>query len=161
MAELTHLNADGHAHMVAVTDKPETERGAIARASVRMSAEAFLLLQAGELQKGDAIQVARIAAIQAAKRTSELIPLCHPVRLVSVEVSVLQEEHNSTVHFDVRAQAIDRTGVEMEAMTGAAVAALTLYDMIKGVDRAAVITSVHLLEKWGGRSGRFSPQQDR
>lgn len=154
---LTHLNLRGEARMVAVEAKPETHRGAIARASVRLSEAAFAAVRDASGPKGDALQVSRLAGLHGAKRTADLIPLCHPLRLTRIEVdAVLQAP---VVHFDVRVEAVDRTGVEMEAMTGAAIAALCLYDMIKAVDRAAVIEGVHLLEKWGGRSGHFQPHQ--
>lgn len=152
---LTHLDERGRARMVGVGVKPETERGARAVSEVRMAPEAFELVRASSGAKGDALQVARIAAIGAAKRCSDLIPLCHPVRLTSVQVEMTLIEDEYTVCIEVLAEAVDRTGVEMEAMTAAAVGALTLYDMIKSVDRTAHVTSVRLLEKWGGRSGHF------
>ncbi len=150
---LTHLDDAGRARMVAVAEKPETHRIAVAQARVRMTREAFELVRTASGAKGDAIQVARIAGIQGAKRCSELIPLCHPVRLVAVEVLAHLDDDAATVAFEVRAEAVDRTGVEMEAMTGACVAALALYDMIKAVDRAAVVEDVKLLRKSGGKSG--------
>lgn len=150
---LTHLDARGQAHMVGVADKPETHRGAVARSSVQLSREAFERVRDASGPKGDAIAVARLAGLQGAKKTADLIPLCHPLRLVRVEVDATLEEVSLRVHFEVRVEAVDRTGVEMEAMTGAAVAALALYDMIKAVDRTARVESVQLLEKWGGRSG--------
>ena len=152
---LTHVDAQGRARMVEVGDKPETQRGAIALATVRMTAESLALVAAASGRKGDTIQVARIAAIMAAKRCSELIPLCHPVRLVAVEVDFELDPARNAIDLRVRAEAVDRTGVEMEAMTAAAVGALTIYDMIKSVDRSACIESIRLLEKWGGRSGHF------
>jgi len=152
---LTHLDAQGQARMVGVSAKAESHRGAHARASVRLSEAAFLAVRDASGAKGDALQVARLAGIQGAKRTAELIPLCHPLRLTRLDVQATLEA--PLVHFDVRVEAVDRTGVEMEAMTGAAVAALTLYDMIKAVDRAACIEAVRLLEKWGGKSGHFHP----
>ena len=153
--ELTHIDAQGRARMVEVGDKPETHRGAVAAATVRMAAESLALVAAASGHKGDTLQVARIAAIMAAKRCSELIPLCHPVRLVSVQVEFELDASRNAVDLRVRAEAVDRTGVEMEAMTAAAVGALTIYDMIKSVDRSASVESVRLLEKWGGRSGHF------
>ena len=152
---LTHVDAHGRARMVEVGDKPETQRGAIAAATVRLSPASLAMVAAASGHKGDTLQVARIAAIMAAKRCSELIPLCHPVRLVAVEVEFELDAARNAIDLRVRAQAVDRTGVEMEAMTAAAVGALTIYDMIKSVDRGACIESVHLLEKWGGRSGHF------
>jgi len=151
--ELTHLDDAGRARMVAVADKAESHRIAVALARVRMTREAFDLVASASGVKGDAIQVARIAGIQGAKRCPELIPLCHPVRLVSVDIQVRFDNAATAVEFEVRAEAVDRTGVEMEAMTGACVAALTLYDMIKAVDRAAAVQEVKLLRKSGGKSG--------
>jgi cyclic pyranopterin phosphate synthase len=152
---LTHLDARGQAHMVGVADKPETHRGAIARSSVRLSALAFERVRDASGPKGDAIAVARLAGLQGAKKTADLIPLCHPLRIVRIEVDATLDEANLRVHFEVRVEAVDRTGVEMEAMTGAAIAALALYDMVKSVDRHAFVESVQVLEKWGGRSGHL------
>ena len=154
---LTHLDEAGAAHMVDVGPKAETARGAIAEATVHLSAHAFGRLQDSTLAKGDAIAVARIAGIAAAKRTADLVPLCHPLRIsgVSVHAEPLALTDGGSVRFEARVEAVDRTGVEMEAMTSAMVAALTLYDMIKAVDRAARIEQVRLLEKWGGKSGHF------
>ena len=156
---LTHLDEHGRARMVEVGDKPETQRGAIAVAIVVMAPASLERIRAASGSKGDALQVARIAAIMAAKRCSELIPLCHPVRLASVEVEMELDSANHAVLIRVQANAVDRTGVEMEAMTAAAVGGLTIYDMIKSVDRSASIRSVELLEKWGGRSGHFVAQR--
>jgi cyclic pyranopterin phosphate synthase len=155
--DLTHLDEEGRARMVGVGDKPETARGAIALSRVRLSAQAFERVRDASGAKGDAVQVARIAGIQGAKRTSDLIPLCHPLRITRIDVVARLLPEGPAVEFEVRVEAFDRTGVEMEAMTGASVAALTLYDMVKAVDRAAVIEQVRLVEKWGGRSGRFRP----
>ncbi len=152
---LTHLDEHGRARMVEVGDKAETARGAIATSTVLLAASSFAQVSDASGRKGDALQVARIAGIMAAKRCSELIPLCHPIRLVSVQVQAHLDADRSAITFEVLAEAVDRTGVEMEAMTGASVAALTLYDMVKSVDRTAVIQQVRLLEKWGGRSGHF------
>jgi len=140
--------------MVDVGEKPVTERHATAEAIVAMSPETKALLVAGDLPKGDAFAVARIAAIQGAKRTWELVPLCHPlpVDAIDVEAEIVDEGVRLVVSVAVRA----RTGVEMEAMTGAAIGAVALYDMIKGVDRGAEIRSVRLLEKRGGRSGTWT-----
>lgn len=151
---LTHLDAGGRAHMVTVTAKPETERRAVATARVTLSAAALAAVAAGT-PKGDAIQVARIAGIAAAKRTHELIPLCHPLRLTAV--SVTADIRDGGVDLQSTVTAIDRTGVEMEALTAVTVAALTLYDMVKAIDKAAVIESVRLIEKSGGKSGLLRP----
>jgi cyclic pyranopterin monophosphate synthase len=152
---LTHLDADGHARMVDVGDKAVTTRTARAGGTVRMSPTTAALLVAGNLPKGDALPVVRIAGIQAAKRTPELIPLCHPLALRAVEVSVHVDAERGEAHIEASVRADDRTGVEMEALTAVSVAALTLYDLLKAVQRDVVIADVRLLEKTGGRSGDY------
>lgn len=151
--DLTHLDERGHARMVAVDDKTVTRRTALASARVLMAPETAQLLADGSLPKGDALPVARIAGIQAAKRTPELIPLCHQIALTSVEVEVHVDVAAGVAEVEATAVALDRTGVEMEAMTAASVAALTLYDLLKAVQRDVVITDVRLRRKTGGRSG--------
>lgn len=152
---LTHLDADGAARMVDVSAKPVTRRRALARAVVRMAPATAAAVAAGDAPKGDVLGVARIAGIQAAKRTGELIPLCHPIGLdhVDVEGSVDVDAGTVTLHATTLVEA--RTGVEMEAMCAASIAALTVYDMVKGLDRAVVVEEVLLLEKDGGRSGSW------
>lgn len=152
---LTHLTADGQALMVEVAAKPETARGAIASSRVTLSAAAFAAVRDNSGPKGDALQTARLAAIAAVKRTADLIPLCHPLRLTHIDVQAALHAADSAVVFTVQVHAVDRTGVEMEAMTGASIAALVLYDMIKAVDHSAQISAVTLLQKWGGKSGHF------
>ncbi len=152
-AQLTHLDRGGRARMVDVGEKPPTERRAIARARLRITADTAEAVLAGDAPKGDVIGVARIAGIQAAKRTAELIPLCHPLALSFVGVEGEIDAAAGEVTLTAEAHTIGPTGVEMEAMTAAAVAALTVYDMIKGIDRTAEIIEVALLEKSGGRSG--------
>ncbi len=149
--ELPHLDAAGHARMVDVSGKEVTARSARASGFVRLSAAAVAALRSGTAPKGDALAVARIAAIQGAKRTPELIPLCHPIGLHSVSVEL--EVTDDGVRISAETRTADRTGVEMEALTAVAVGALALIDMIKAVDKAAVITDVRLEEKSGGRSG--------
>jgi cyclic pyranopterin phosphate synthase len=139
--------------MVDVGDKPVTERRAVAEAVVRMSAQTARAVAAGDAPKGDVLGVARIAGIQAAKRTSELIPLCHPLAVSFVGVEAAVDEAAGLVTLTAEARTTGQTGVEMEALTAAAVAALTVYDMVKGIERGAVIESVALTEKSGGRSG--------
>lgn len=151
--ELTHLDERGHARMVAVDAKDVTRRTAVASARVLMDPATAERLADGSLPKGDALPVARIAGIQAAKRTPELIPLCHQVALTSVEVEVSVDTSAGVAEVEATAVAVDRTGVEMEAMTAASVAALTLYDLLKAVQRDVVITDVRLRRKTGGRSG--------
>ena len=150
---LPHLDEDGAARMVDVGAKPETERRAVARAVVRMSAATAAAVAAGDAPKGDVLGTARIAGIQAAKRTGELIPLCHPIGLDFVDVrGAVQDD---AVVLTATASVTARTGIEMEAMTAAAVAALTVYDMVKGLERGVAIESVELMEKSGGRSGHW------
>ncbi len=155
MAELTHLDAAGRARMVDVGDKPATERRALARAVVRVSAATAARVLAGDAPKGDVIGVARIAGIQAAKRTSELIPLCHPLALSFVGVEGTVDAGAGEIVLLAEARTTGPTGVEMEALTAATVAALTIYDMVKGIERGAEIAEVVLLEKSGGRSGTW------
>ena len=155
MATLTHLDGDGAARMVDVGDKPVTRRVARARSEVRMTAHALALLRAGDAAKGDVLGVARIAGIQAAKRTSELIPLCHGLPLDKVELLLTLCDELPGVRIEATCSVAARTGVEMEALTAVSVAALTVYDMCKAVDRAMVISGTRLLEKHGGRSGSY------
>lgn len=151
---LTHLDAQGRATMVDVTEKLPTTREAVAEARVRMLPATLQLIVAGGHPKGDVFAVARIAGIQAAKKTSELIPLCHPLMLTSVKVE-LEAWGEDGVRIQARCKLAGQTGVEMEALTAASVAALTIYDMCKAVDRGMLIESVRLLEKSGGASGDF------
>ena len=152
-AQLTHLDGSGRARMVDVGDKAPTERRAVARALVRISPGTADAVLAGDAPKGDVIGVARIAGIQAAKRTADLIPLCHPLALSFIGVEGDVDAAAGMITLTAEAHTTGPTGVEMEAMTAAAVAALTVYDMIKGIDRGAEIAEVTLLEKSGGRSG--------
>ncbi|QJD58760.1 cyclic pyranopterin monophosphate synthase MoaC [Pseudomonas sp. gcc21] len=151
---LSHLDAQGHANMVDVTAKSVTAREAVAESLVRMRAETLQLIQSGGHPKGDVFAVARIAGIQAAKRTHELIPLCHPLLLTGIKVELIAEEPDA-MRIRARCKLAGQTGVEMEALTAASVAALTLYDMCKAVDRGMVIESTRLLEKLGGKSGHY------
>ena len=150
---LTHLNARGEAHIVDIGGKAVTARRAVARATLEARPETVAAILGGSLKKGDALAVARLAGIMAAKKTSDLIPLCHPIALNKVEVEI--GGAGSTLTITAIAETDDRTGVEMEAMTAASVAALTLYDMAKGIDRAMRVTAVELMEKSGGKSGAF------
>jgi cyclic pyranopterin monophosphate synthase len=155
VADLTHLDEHGRARMVDVAAKDVTDRRARARARVRMSPEAAAAVTAGEVSKGDVLGTARIAGIQAAKRTSELIPLCHPLPLTFAGVDATVDEAEGVIELVAEARATARTGVEMEALTAASVAALTVYDMVKGIDKGVWIEEVVLLEKTGGRSGDY------
>jgi len=151
--KLTHLDERGAARMVDVAAKPVTHRRAVADALVRMRPETLSMIVEGRAPKGDVLAVARIAGIQAAKRTAELIPLCHPLPLTSVTVDLVAEE--SAVRITAAAETDGKTGVEMEALTAASVAALALYDMCKAIDRGMEISAVRLLEKSGGASGSW------
>jgi cyclic pyranopterin phosphate synthase len=152
--DLTHVDPSGAAHMVDVSAKPVTVREAVARARLNTTPEVIELLRTDSLRKGDALAVARIAGIAGAKRTSDLIPLCHPIAIHKVTVELSLDDNG--VEIVATTRTADRTGVEMEAMTAATVAGLTLYDMVKAVDRAAVLTDVQLLHKSGGRTGEWS-----
>jgi cyclic pyranopterin phosphate synthase len=152
---LTHLDEHGHAHMVNVSAKPDTQRSAIARGEVHLTPDTLNLILSGGVPKGDVFAAARLAGIMGAKKTSELIPLCHPLPLthLSIELSGRVENNNGLVEITARAETTGKTGVEMEALTAVTIAALTVYDMIKAVQRDAHITNIRLLEKHGGKSG--------
>jgi cyclic pyranopterin monophosphate synthase len=154
---LTHFDEAGAARMVDVGAKPETERVAIASGVVRMELETANAVRGGTIGKGDVLGVARIAAVQAAKRTSDIIPLCHPLRLTSVDVDL--RVANDAVYIMATVRAFDRSGVEMEALAAVAAAALTIYDMCKAIDRGMVISEVRLDEKHGGKSGTWQREQ--
>jgi cyclic pyranopterin phosphate synthase len=155
MGELTHLDAAGRARMVDVGEKPATDRRAVARAVVRVSPQTAEAVLSGDAPKGDVLGTARIAGIQAAKRTSELIPLCHPLALSFAGVEAAVDAAAGLITLTAEARTTGPTGVEMEALTAASVAALTVYDMVKGLERGAEIAEVVLLEKSGGRSGEW------
>jgi cyclic pyranopterin phosphate synthase len=152
---LTHLDARGQARMVDVADKAVTKRCAVARGRVRMQPDTLALIVTGQASKGDVLATARIAGIQAAKRTHELIPLCHVIALTKVELELTANETDSAIEIEARAEAVDRTGVEMEALTAVSVAALTVYDMLKAKDRAMTIEAIALHVKTGGKSGDY------
>jgi cyclic pyranopterin phosphate synthase len=155
MARLTHLDAKGRASMVDVSAKSETERTATARSSVLMRPETLALVADGALKKGDVLAVARLAGIMAAKRTAELVPLCHPLALSHIAVVLTLDRKRSAVNIEASCKLRGRTGVEMEALTAVSVAALTVYDMCKAVDRTMRITDIRLTRKTGGKSGSF------
>ena len=160
MAQLTHLDESGAARMVDVGQKSITERVAVAGGRIVMLPETLRLLDSGSHKKGDVLAVARIAGIQAAKKCSDLIPLCHPMMLTSVEVSFQSDPEASCVHIEARCKVSGQTGVEMEALTAVSVAALTIYDMCKAVDKGMEIQDVCLLEKRGGKSGQWLKNAD-
>jgi cyclic pyranopterin phosphate synthase len=153
--DLTHFDADGKAHMVDVGAKPATHRVAVADGVIRMLPQTLARIREGRVEKGDVLGVARVAAIQAAKKASELIPLCHPIALTHVGVAFTLDEADSAVRCVVTAESVGATGVEMEALTAVQVALATVYDMCKAVDRGMVIGDVRLLEKRGGKSGTW------
>jgi len=151
--ELTHIDASGRPRMVDVTDKPDTHREAIAKGRVRMKASTFSLLKKGSMPKGDVLTVAQLAGIMAAKQTPNLIPLCHPVPIGDIKVEYSLDEENSAVEITTTVKGLGKTGVEMEAFTATAIAALTIYDMCKAVDRGIQIENIRLIRKSGGKSG--------
>ena len=151
---LSHVDAKGRVQMVDVGDKPKTAREAVARGVVRIGAEALQLIRSGGIRKGDPLQAARIAGIMAAKRTADLIPLCHPLPITRVDVELHPRDDGYEIEARVATRA--QTGVEMEALTAVAVAALTVYDMVKAVDRTMTIGDIRLVEKTGGQSGTFT-----
>ena len=155
MSKLSHFDEDGKAAMVDVSSKDITERSATAEGSITMAPETLALIAAGSVEKGDVLGVARLAGIMAAKRTPDLIPLCHPLSLTSVIVDLVCNEATHAVDITATCKLKGRTGVEMEALTAVSVAALTVYDMCKSLDRSMVITDVALWEKDGGRSGAW------
>tara|TARA_R110000744_G_scaffold12764_5_gene37717 strand:- start:77 stop:580 length:504 start_codon:yes stop_codon:yes gene_type:complete len=157
--KLTHIDAGGEAHMVDVGGKQETERVAIAEGYIRMAPETLALILAGDAKKGDVIGVARIAGIMGAKRTSDLIPLCHPLMLTKVSVDISQAPELPGLRVEAMAKLSGRTGVEMEALTAISVACLTLYDMAKAADKSMEITGIKLLSKTGGKSGNWQRDQ--
>ena len=155
MAEFTHFDSKGKARMVDVSDKKVSERTAIAKGSVIASPETIKLIADGGVQKGDVLSVARLAGIMGAKRTPELIPLCHPLALTSVVVDLELDPGRNAIDITATCKITDRTGVEMEALTAVSVAALTVYDMCKAVDRAMTIEAIRLVHKSGGKSGTY------
>jgi cyclic pyranopterin monophosphate synthase len=159
--KLTHFNARGQAHMVDVAAKDETHRVAVAQGRIRMLPATFARVAAGTAAKGDVLGIARIAAIQAAKRTSELIPLCHPLALTRVEVEFALDRKAAAVDCTATVETVGRTGVEMEALTAVSAGLLTIYDMCKAADRGMRLEHVHLLEKKGGKSGHWQSRSPR
>jgi cyclic pyranopterin phosphate synthase len=158
MSRLTHLDAEGNAHMVDVSEKDVTSRSATAKATVGMKAETLRLILEGKAKKGDVLATARIAGIMAAKKTHELIPLCHPLMISKVTVDFAPDEASSTIEVTATVKVEGKTGVEMEALTACSVACLTLYDMLKAVDRGMTIDRLRLVEKTGGKSGHFTAE---
>lgn len=155
-AELSHLDAEGHARMVDVSAKDETHRVATARGRIVMQPETLAMIVEGTMPKGDVFAVARIAGIMAAKQTSSLIPLCHPLAITAVEVNLVPSASNSSVEIEATVRTTGQTGVEMEALTAVSVTALTVYDMCKAVERGMLIEDIRLVAKSGGKSGSYT-----
>jgi len=156
---LTHLDESGRARMVDISGKEVTERTAIARATVKMAESTLELIMNAGIEKGDVLAVAQVAGIMAAKRTSDLIPMCHPISIASVSMRFEVDREAAAITAIVTAKTLDRTGIEMEALTAAAIAALTIYDMCKAVDRSMRVSSIELLQKSGGRSGSYKIEE--
>ena len=160
MSGLTHFNKQGEAHMVDVGDKPATRRVAIAEGRISMQAETLALIQQGGHKKGDVLGIARIAGIMAAKKTSDLIPLCHPLALSHIAIDLVPDATSNSVLCTARVETTDQTGVEMEALTAVQISLLTIYDMCKAVDRGMTLDEIRLLEKSGGKSGLWQRGTD-
>ena len=160
MSELSHLDAKGRAHMVDVGAKPVTQRECVARGAVRMAPETLAKISEGGMPKGDVLATARLGGIQAAKRTSDWIPLCHPLPLDGIDLELVPETETSRVRIEATARAEAKTGVEMEALVAVSAAGLVIYDMCKAVDRGMVIEAVHLVRKRGGKSGVWERPDD-
>jgi cyclic pyranopterin monophosphate synthase len=159
--KLTHMDEAGRARMVDVGDKEETARVGVAEAVVRMRPETLELIKAGRIKKGDVLAVAQVAGVMGAKKTPDLIPMCHPLQITAVDFDFRIDERESTITVQAAVKTFGRTGVEMEALTGVAAAALTIYDMCKAVDKGMVIEDISLVAKSGGRSGRYErPAKD-
>ena len=156
MSDLTHLDDKGRVRMVDVTAKEPTQRNATAQAVVHMNAETFQRIAAGTVSKGNVLEAARNAGVMAAKKTADLIPMCHPLNLTHVQVDFYPDAETHSIRIEGSARIVDQTGIEMEALTAVSVAALTLYDMCKAVDKAMTITDICLLKKTGGKSGPYS-----
>ena len=155
MSSFTHIDKNGHVRMVDVTEKKPTVRVALAGGAVFMKPETFSMIRDQKVKKGNVLETARIAGIMAAKKTSELIPMCHPLSLTHVQVDFEPDETNNRISIEASVRTIDQTGVEMEALTAVSVAALTVYDMCKSYDREMTISDIQLLQKSGGKSGTF------
>jgi cyclic pyranopterin phosphate synthase len=159
MTKLSHLDDQGRARMVDVSAKAITARIAVARGTIHMRPETLRLIRAGKVEKGDVFSVARVAGIMAAKKTPELIPMCHPLNITSVEIELTPDDNPARVDIEASVRVSGKTGVEMEAMTAVSAAALTIYDMCKAVDRAMTIGEIRLVKKSGGKSGTFSRRE--
>jgi len=154
--QLSHLDEQGNAKMVDVGDKPETQREAVVQGRIRMQPETMEIIQSGQSKKGDVLTVAKVAAIQGAKKTSDLIPMCHPIPIVGIDVEFEPDDQLPGIHIRVSVRSMGKTGVEMEALTAASIGLLTIYDMAKAVDKGMIIEEICLLEKSGGKSGTWT-----
>ena len=155
MKKLTHINQKGDAQLVDITDKAITHRKAIAEGTIQLNEETLRLVQANSIKKGDVLNTAKIAGIQAAKKTWELIPLCHSIHLTKIDIKFKVDKKNNTIICQSSCECFAQTGLEMEALSAVSIALLTIYDMVKAVDRTMVISNIHLVEKSGGRSGLY------
>ncbi|CAN1488261.1 MoaC Molybdenum cofactor biosynthesis enzyme [Methylophilaceae bacterium] len=155
MKKLTHINQKGDAQLVDITDKAITHRKAIAEGTIQLNEETLRLVQANSIKKGDVLNTAKIAGIQAAKKTWELIPLCHSIHLTKIDIKFKVDKKNNTIICQSSCECFAQTGLEMEALSAVSIALLTIYDMVKAVDRSMVISNIHLVEKSGGRSGLY------
>jgi cyclic pyranopterin phosphate synthase len=160
MKDLTHIDGKGRVRMVDVTEKAPTSRSAVAQAVLHMNEDTFRRIVDGTIAKGNVLETARIAGVMAAKKTADLIPLCHPLNLTHVQVDFFPDDASHSIRIEGQARIFDQTGIEMEALTAVSVAALTLYDMCKAVDKAMTITDICLLKKTGGKSGTFLREKD-
>ena len=160
MSKFTHIDDEGKVRMVDVTDKKPTLREAVAGASVMMRTETFNLIRSQKVKKGNVLETARIAGVMAAKKTSELIPMCHPLNITHEQVDFSPDESQNCIDIEAKVRIVDQTGVEMEALTAASVAALTIYDMCKSYDKAMTISKVQLLRKSGGKSGIYERKKN-
>lgn len=157
--KLTHFNEFGNAKMVSVEEKDDTKRIAIAKGYIKMKSETLKLIKEGAMKKGDVLSVAQIAGIMGAKRTSELIPMCHNIFLTGADINYEIDEKNSAINIEARVKTVGKTGVEMEALNAVSISALTIYDMCKAVDKEMVIGDIRLVEKMGGKSGHFKRKE--
>jgi cyclic pyranopterin phosphate synthase len=155
LTELTHIDEKGRSRMVDVSTKEATERIAMARGSISMKPETFRLIEDGKVSKGNVLDVARVAGIMAAKKTAELIPMCHPLNITAIDIRFAPDRQKSLIEIDAEVKIVGKTGVEMEALTAVSAAALTIYDMVKAVDRGMTISDIRLIKKSGGKSGVF------
>lgn len=155
MSELTHLDENGRPKMVYVGDKEDTKRNAVAIGSIKLSEKTFKMIKDGKIKKGDVLSVAQVAGIMGAKKTSEIIPMCHNIFISGVEMSFTLDEKNCSINIEASAKTIGKTGIEMESLTAVSIAALTIYDMCKAVDKGMIISNIMLTKKTGGKSGTF------